>query len=88
MMHSPGPDLLEQYLDSVQRFLLRVDDPEIKKELSEVSDGLESGSITLDTALFWDHMGRERSCGKLFQMLISLYYAWKNRFFSCRYKNS
>jgi hypothetical protein len=56
MMQSPGPDLLEQYLDSVQRFLLRVDDPEIKKELSEVSDALESGSITLDTALFCDHI--------------------------------
>jgi hypothetical protein len=56
MMQSSRPDLLEQYLDSVQRFLLRVDDPEIKKELSEVSDALESGSITLDTALFWDHI--------------------------------
>jgi hypothetical protein len=56
MMQSPGPDLLEQYLDSVQRLSLRVEDPEIKKELSEVSDALESGSITLDTALFWKHI--------------------------------
>ncbi|WNF23574.1 hypothetical protein [Mesobacillus jeotgali] len=56
MMQSPRPDLLEQYLDSVRRLLLKADDPEIKKELSEVSDALESGSITLDTALFWDHI--------------------------------
>ncbi|MEW8969992.1 MAG: hypothetical protein AB2411_05160 [Mesobacillus sp.] len=56
MMQSPRPDLLEQYLDSVRRLLLKADDPDIKKELSEVSDALESGSITLDTALFWDHI--------------------------------
>lgn len=57
MMQSRGPDLLEQYLDSVQRFILRVEDPEIKKELTEVVDALETGSITLDTALFWEHIG-------------------------------
>ena len=56
MMQSRGPDLLEHYLDSVQRLSLRVDDPEIKQELTEVVDALESGSITLDTALFWDNI--------------------------------
>ncbi|MBS8266504.1 hypothetical protein DYI25_18950 [Mesobacillus boroniphilus] len=30
--------------------------PEIRQELSSVSDALESGSITLDHALFWDHI--------------------------------
>lgn len=56
MMQPPGHDLLEQYLDSIQRFILTVDDPEVKQELYDVSDALESGSITLDTALYWDHI--------------------------------
>ena len=66
MMQLPGPELLEQYLDSVQRFILIVDDPEVKQELIDVSDALEAGSITLDTALFWGHIGARKILRKAF----------------------
>ncbi|MBT2692694.1 hypothetical protein [Bacillus sp. ISL-55] len=66
MMQPPGSDLLEQYLDSVHRFILTADDPELKQELLDVSDALESGSITLDTALFWEHDEARRILRKAF----------------------
>ncbi|GAM15929.1 hypothetical protein [Mesobacillus selenatarsenatis] len=66
MMQPPGSDLLEQYLDSIQRLILTVDDPELKQELSDVSDALESGSITLGTALFWEHNEARKILRKAF----------------------
>ena len=51
MIQPSGKDLL----DSIQRFITTAEDPEIKQELWDISDALESGAITLDEALFWNH---------------------------------
>lgn len=62
MIEPTGKDLL----DSIQRFILEAEDPEIKQELWEISDALENGSITLDTALFWDHAQARKLLRKAF----------------------
>ncbi|MBT2680626.1 hypothetical protein J7E38_16575 [Bacillus sp. ISL-35] len=62
MIEPTGKDLL----DSIQRFVLEAEDPEIKQELWEISDVLENGSITLDTALFWDHVEARKLLRKAF----------------------
>lgn len=51
LIQPSGKDLL----DSIHRVILTAEDQEIRQELRDISDALESGSITLDTALFWDH---------------------------------
>jgi hypothetical protein len=67
MMRQPsGPELLEQYLVSIQRFILTVENPETRQELWDASDALECGSITLHTALFWEHREARKILRKAF----------------------
>jgi hypothetical protein len=62
MIQPSGKDLL----DSIQRVILAAEDPVIKQELWDISDALESGSISLDTALFWDHAETRKLLRKAF----------------------
>ncbi|MBT2684155.1 hypothetical protein [Bacillus sp. ISL-37] len=62
MIQPSGKDLL----DSIQRVILATEDPEIKQELWDISDALESGSISLDTALFWEHAEARKLLRKAF----------------------
>lgn len=62
MIQPSGKDLL----DSIQRVILAAEDPVIKQELWDISDALESGSISLDTALFWDHAEARKLLRKAF----------------------
>lgn len=62
MIQPSGKDLL----DSIQSLILEAEDLEIKQELWDISDALESGSITLDTALFWEHAEARKLLRKAF----------------------
>ncbi|RSD26840.1 hypothetical protein [Mesobacillus subterraneus] len=65
-MSEPIENKLADYLDSIQKFILITADQEIQQELTVVSDALECGAISLDTALYWDHIEARKLLRKAF----------------------